>query len=114
MTVVFCGTNGIFATPADPCETVFTGRTGIAITADASISLLILRTKSCSRVTTSSKEAVTFTITLDFTGWDANTGLAGFAIGAEVCVITCGVIRFNRIGAQAGGRVADADLMAVI
>jgi hypothetical protein len=40
--------------------------------------------------------------------------LAGFAIGAEVCVIADGVVRFDWIGAYACGCVAYADLMAVI
>ena len=73
-----------------------------------------MSTKSRSWIATSSKEAITLTSTFDFAGWDANTGLAGFAIGAEICVIADGVVGFNRIRAQACGCIAYADLMAVI
>ena len=114
MTVVFCGTHGIFAAPADSCETVFTGRASVAIAADTSISLFILRTKPRAWIAASSKEAVALIGAFDFAGWNANTGLAAFPIGAEVCVIANGVVGFNWVGAYTCSRIADADLMAVI
>jgi hypothetical protein len=114
VTVVFCGTHGVFAAAADSCKTVFTGRASVAVAADTAISLFILRTESRAWITTSSKEAITFIGAFNRTSRDAYTRLACFTIGTKVGVIACCVVGFNRVGAQAGGGIAKTDLMTVI
>jgi hypothetical protein len=73
-----------------------------------------LSAKSCCRLAGSGKEAITLVGACDFTGRDAHTDLACFAIGAEVGVVAGGIVGLHRVRAESSTRVAYAHFMAVV
>ena len=114
MAIVFCGTHSIATASTDPGQAILTGRAGVGIITNDAIVFSVLSAESRCRIAASGKEAVALVGACDFIGRDAHTDLACFAIGAEVGVVAGGVVRLYRIRTEAGFRITNTDLMAII